>query len=375
MRSGRAAAALSAWIVLTGVGVAKGYTLRTLDFDVFHLTGARFVAGSALYRDSDGDMTFKYAPFVAPLFAPLGLLPRRPAAIAWNLGSMLALLWVAAVALPKLHERAFAFTPEGALWSGAILLHPIFYELSRGQADLFVLAAVTGAVLYASTRPGLGGALAAIAMGLKLPAALVLVVLVRHRRWRALAAAAAGVALLELVVLLRYGAAAPALHQGWRHILRTTTPGIVMSTQGWIPLLVRATGVAPQWGMLALPAAAAVVLVAALAAARAAPPTWPAALALAIAALSPLCWNPNYVLAFPALVLVFNHARTADPIRKWTAIGAGLAVAALLTALTPGIVSVAIYQRVLGIFRPYAWLSLALLVALFATRDRCAAAG
>jgi alpha-1,2-mannosyltransferase len=373
MRSPRAGAALSAWLVLVAIGVAKGYTLRTLDFDVFHLTGERFVAGSPLYRASDGDMAFKYAPFVAPLFAPLALLPRRAAAIAWNVASMLALLWVVAAALPKLHQRAFSFTPEGALWAGAILLHPIFYELSRGQADLFVLAAVAGAVLHSEKWPGFAGALAAIAVGLKLPAALVLLVLADLRRWRALVGAAVVAALLEGAVLLRYGTAAPDVHEGWRDILRTTTPGIVMSTQGWIPLLVAATGMSPARGMLALPVVAAVVLAGALAAVRAAPPTWFAAFTLAIAGLSPLCWNPNYVLAFPALVLAFNRARDADPIRKWTTIGAGLAAAALLTALTPGVVSVTTYQRVLGTYRPYAWLSLALLVAVLAGRDRCAA--
>jgi hypothetical protein len=147
-----------------------------------------------------------------------------------------------------------------------------------------------------------------------------------------------------------------------------------MSTQGWVPLLVAATGVAPESGMLALPIAAAVVLVGVLAGTRATPPVWFAVLALAIAGLSPLCWNPNYVLAFPALVLVFNRARAAEPIRKWMAIGAGLMAAAFLTALTPGIVSVATYQRFLGTFRPYAWLSLALLVAVLVAHDRRVAA-
>jgi hypothetical protein len=150
--------------------------------------------------------------------------------------------------------------------------------------------------------------------------------------------------------------------------LRATTPAIVMSTQGWIPLLLGATGLAPRWGMLVLPAAAAFALAVVLAASRAPPPTWFAAVALAIAALSPLCWNPNYVLAFPALVLVFERASGGGPLRKWAAIGSGLAAAALLTALTPGIVSVATYQHVLWTYRPYAWLSLALLVALLLGR-------
>jgi Glycosyltransferase family 87 len=366
-----ALAALLAWSVLAIIAVAKGITLRTVDFPVFHTAGARFVEGSALYRDSDGEMPFKYAPFVAPLFVPFASLPMRRAAAIWNVAAMVALAWAARAALGTLRDAdeaqsAFAFTPEGALWAGAILLHPLFFELSRGQADLFVLAAVVGAATFADKRPWLAGALAATAVGLKLPAALVVLYLVRFRHWRALGAAAVAVAALQSVVLLRYGfAATSALHHGWRHVLSATTPEIViMSTQGWIPLVLGATGLPARFGMLAIPMAGAAAVALVLLLRRAARATWFAALALAMAGLSPLCWNPNYVLAWPALVVTFNRARLADPLRKWAVLGAGVAAAGLLTTLTPGIVSVALYQRVLWTYRPYAWLSLSLLAAV-----------
>jgi hypothetical protein len=150
-------------------------------------------------------------------------------------------------------------------------------------------------------------------------------------------------------------------------VLSASTPEIViMSTQGWIPLVLGATGLPARIGMLAIPTAGAGALALVLLLRGAARATWFAALALAMAGLSPLCWNPNYVLAWPALVLTFNRARLADPLRKWAVLGAGVAAAGLLTTLTPGIVSMVVYQRVLWTYRPYAWLSLSLLVATLA---------
>ena len=99
--------------------------------------------------------------------------------------------------------------------------------------------------------------------------------------------------------------------------------------------------------------------------------TWFAALTLAIAGLSPLCWNPNYLLAFPALTRIFNRAQAASRSRELLVVGIGLAAAVVLTVLTPGIVATDTYQRLLATYRPYAWLSLLLLAATIAERPAC----
>jgi alpha-1,2-mannosyltransferase len=359
---------LLAWVVFAIIGIASAYTLRTWDFGVFATAAERFIAGAELYRGADRDMPFKYPPFAAPLLAPFGLGAKRVAAVSWNLGSMVALLWVLCVALPKWREEdetqsRFAFTPAGALWAGAILAHPLLFELRRGQADLLALAAVAAAVTLAQKRPWAAGALAVVAMGLKLPAALVVLYLMRFRRWRALLAMGAALLALELVVLLRYGLAGGiALHQSWWHVLAATTPDRVLSTQGWIPLVLLATGLAPAWGVLAVQAIATAVLVAVLHARQAGRDVWFASLTLAMAGLSPLCWNPNYLLAFPALTRTFNRARAAAYPRPRLVIVMGIVAAVVLAALTPGIVTPDRYQQILATYRPYAWLSLLLLL-------------
>jgi hypothetical protein len=357
------------WFALLVAGIATAYAMRTWDFAVFQIAAKRFLAGAELYRAVDRDMPFKYPPFTAPLFAILGLGWNRAAAVAWNIGSVLSLLWVIRVALPKFRDGAdsaapFAFSPEGTLWAGLILLHPLFFELRRGQADLFVLAAVVATVVLAEKRPWAAGVLAAIAVGLKLPAALLVLYLARFRLWRALVAMAATVMLLEVALLVRYGLAdGIALHYGWWRVLMATTPDRVMSTQGWIPLILLLTHAQPKWGIVVVQAAATAVLCAVLLVRRAGRDTWFGALTLAMAGLSPLCWNPNYILAFPALLRIFNRARTAPLSRRRVLVATGLVAALLLTALTPGIVPPDAYQRALSALRPYGWLSLLLLVA------------
>ena len=84
------------WVVgllFLGLGVALALNpRRCLDFTVFRTAGARWLAGTSLYRAEDGPMPFKYAPPVAVLLAPLALLPRTAGAVLWNAGSVLMLL-------------------------------------------------------------------------------------------------------------------------------------------------------------------------------------------------------------------------------------------------------------------------------------------
>ena len=369
-------AALLLWLALAIVGAAKGYTGKTIDFAVYHTAGVRFAEGSALYREADGGMPFKYPPIAAPVLVAFGALPLRIAAALWNLCSMAALLWVARFGLPKLRSRdpaegvndaaPFAWSAAGALWATAILLHPLFFELARGQADLLMLGALTAAVFHADRRPGLAGAFAVAAVSLKLPALLVVLYFLRFRNWRALLSMGAVVAVMEAVVLARYGLGGTIeLHQSLRHLLAESTPASVMGAQGWVPLVLRVTKMDPTWGLLAVQAGGAAALIAILHWRRAGATTWFATLAVAVAGLSPLCWNPNYVAAFPALVLAFNLSqRAAKPAWRWTAIAIGLAASALFVAISPGIMPPDTYNSLQDVLRPYAWLSLGLVAYL-----------
>jgi hypothetical protein len=222
-----------------------------------------------------------------------------------------------------------------------------------------MLAAVTGAVVYAEARPITSGVLAAAAVGLKLPALLLVLYFLRARQLRPILVLGLSALLLEALVFVRYGVSGGLLlHDGWRAILSDTTSGYIMITQGWIPLMLIATGLEPRYGMVALQAVGSLLIVALLLATRASRTTWFCVLALAMAALSPLCWNPNYVLAWPALTLAWNRAETSR--RRWLVVGTGVLAAIVLTTLTPGIETPEIYETWLARLRPYGVFSLVL---------------
>jgi Glycosyltransferase family 87 len=70
------------------------------DFAVFWQAGRSFIARQSLYHDfPSGARQFKYPPFAAMLFVPLGLLSLPAAAIAFSLLNLL--LWVAAAYLTR----------------------------------------------------------------------------------------------------------------------------------------------------------------------------------------------------------------------------------------------------------------------------------
>lgn len=68
------------------------------DFRVYHHTAQNFLAGNEIYnRDSEAITTFRYSPFFAFVFSPLGLLPIKVAAAIFfliNFLATLALFWM-----------------------------------------------------------------------------------------------------------------------------------------------------------------------------------------------------------------------------------------------------------------------------------------
>ena len=106
---GRRAGRRTVWAILIVGGLALAVWLAVQqgryqhigdDFAVFWQAGRSFAAGAPLYHDFPaGARQFKYPPFAAMLFVPLGLLSLPTAAILFSLLNLL--LWMVAACLTR----------------------------------------------------------------------------------------------------------------------------------------------------------------------------------------------------------------------------------------------------------------------------------
>src|SRR5580658_3181334 len=113
-----------AWLALAVylVGLAVAATLRIQgDFAIYYRTGQRVLAGAAIYPPDEADR-FLYAPIFAILFAPLALLPRRLAQLAFcivNAGALVAFITGSGV---MLFGRGFRL-------SAALIAMPVIFTI------------------------------------------------------------------------------------------------------------------------------------------------------------------------------------------------------------------------------------------------------
>lgn len=352
-------------VLLCALAVAKGLSRRAgLDLRVYLAAAERFVEGSALYREADGHMPFKYAPPAAALFVPLALVPARAATVLWNLASVLAL----ALAVRTLARR-FApgeGSPAAHAWAPAAaclaLAQPLFLELHYAQVDLLMLLLlVLAADAAESGRAGRAGALWALAVLLKPPAALFALYLLLRRHARALAWGAALGVLALAPVLLRYGPAGTRAELGaWEALVaRTTTPWVLgHNPQGLPTLLLGAllpAGAEPTAAQVTAAQLAALGLFAlALLVRRPERTALLGLCALGTAWLSPLAWRANFVLALPLVWLALARGR-------WGGRAVALAVLAVSALVVEGPWGGERF-RALMLARPFAW-AFALLAA------------
>src|SRR5688572_3653450 len=107
------------------------------------------------------------------MMIPLAVLPAQAAAAAWTAASVTALVAVVVVALREVGLDARGWVVAG-LVGGALALEPVWQNLSFGQVNLVLMAAV----VVDLTRPErrFSGVLVGLAAGIKLTP-LVFVVL------------------------------------------------------------------------------------------------------------------------------------------------------------------------------------------------------
>ena len=356
------------WIVgLLFLGLALAFALnprRCIDFTVFRTAGARWLAGTSLYRAEDGPMPFKYAPPVAVVLAPVALLPRPVGALLWNLGSVLFLL----LALARLSRVDPGPRDGDGSWAALALAGPIGTVLFYGQVDLCLLGLLVLAAAAVHARDG-GGVALGLAVLTKPPAVFAGLFFVVRRRWRAIAIGAGVVLLACAVFAVRVGQAAfTAELAAWRGLVERSTvawvtgpnpqglPTLILDVAGWL-------GTRPTPDALWLAQLSAALFFAALVlVVRDDPGATFRMTALAVAMSSPLAWRANFVLALPAVRRLVAASRAGDGFSR--AVLGGVALASLLTS---GLLDRTATERLLS-FRPWGLLGLLLVVVEFSAR-------
>jgi hypothetical protein len=200
------------------------------DLAVYHRAGARVVEAQPLYQAADGHYQFKYPPFAALLFAPLGRLPLEAAKAVW-----FAIVILAIVGSLALSRRLVADTRHGTvLVVLTLLVEAKFFghELTLGQANAVLLFLL----LVALHRLREGGSVAAglllaVAISVKPYALVFLPFLALRRQLRALGAALLGLAACSAAPALRYGIGPTIeLYREWRATLGVSTPALLTSS-------------------------------------------------------------------------------------------------------------------------------------------------
>jgi alpha-1,2-mannosyltransferase len=284
------------------------------DFEVYWRSARRFLRGEPLYPASDGLGTYRYSPGILVLLLPLAALPLKVGLAGWYLLLVVTTGWLARV-LPGQIRGPVAGLAVLVGFLG--VLRPFLDEYMYAQANLLVLGLAVAAFIAEDRGREFGsGFLVALAVGLKLtPAILVLDMLLR-RRWRALAGAAVGGVALLVAPVVTYGPrGAVAVNLEWFESLRSSATGIVGSqmNQGVFGQVALATQTAldgpippgaPTWVAIAL--AAAVVAIALLT-----PGPYPrrGMMLFAMAAAGPLGWLWNFVCAWPLMAWIASTGR------------------------------------------------------------------
>lgn len=327
--------------VLALVSLVAVFTTRASrkmpDFEVYRTAGARAMTAEPLYRDSDGHFQFKYLPAFAVLASPLALLPLLSAKALWFAMSsvmMVVLLGLSLKAMPRLRRTPVLLLVLTFLAMAKFYAH----ELVLGQVNLLFAVLVVLAVVWMRANRDIGaGVLLALAVVVKPYAIIFIPWLATRQRRAAFSTMLAGLVLLLLLPVMRYGwdGNLQLLGDWWRTVTTTTAPNLINQDNvslsamfaKWFgrpgppaPLLAAAVG-----GILLLLAG----IVMAGRGTLAYPDTLEASLLLLlIPMLSPQGWDYVYLIGTPAVMLLINELESLPRGLRYAAM-ASIAVVAL----------------------------------------------
>jgi len=308
-----------ALIVIAFAAINVGNALhKGGDFDVFLQAGQRVMEGQPLYEGSGPGAGVIGPPFQGVFFVPfaaIGHVPERAPAVLWYFLNLIALgagVWW--------WTRANDASAAGRAWDQPAVLLPLLAVILPAHTNFehqnmnALLLGLTGAAAWSWTRghSAASGALIGLAAALKAFPALLLIVFLVRRDWRALASGVLTGLALSASPALWYGPGAVVpLFRRWLEVsaeggwpTRVQNQSIVAMTSRFWPDA--ATSIA-----IALIAMLGIVLITVIARsrgdARAQTRTGSTlALALAVAVLaSPIAWDHYWLLMLPALQAIY----------------------------------------------------------------------
>ena len=298
-------------VVVAAAALAGWLRPDLTDLHVYRYGGLALLEGLSPYAEDDpvSGLPFTYPPFAAAMLIPLTVLPLQGAAAAWTAASVTALGAVVAVALRDVGLAARGWVVVG-LVAGTLAMEPVWQNLSFGQVNLVLMAAVVVDLLRPERR--CSGVLIGLAAGIKLTPLVfvVLLVLVGQR-------AAAGRATLTFLATVAAGfvlapdAAATYWTLGLLDADRIGPPWLAhnQSAYGVLTRLLDASPPALLWAGVTLPIAGAAMLVAAAWWRRGDRLLGTGLAGLAMLLASPVSWSHHWVWAVPVAIALWPHGR------------------------------------------------------------------
>jgi alpha-1,2-mannosyltransferase len=281
------------------------------DLHVYRYGGLALLDGLSPYAEDDpvSGLPFTYPPFAAAMMIPLAVLPLQVAVAAWTAASLAALSAIVVVALREVGLAARSSLVVG-LVAGALALEPVWQNLSFGQVNLVLVAAVVVDLMRPERR--CSGVLVGLAAGIKLtPLVFVVLLLLVGQR------AAAGRATLTFLATVAAGfalapdAAASYWTLGLVDADRIGPPWLAhnQSAYGVLTRLLDAPPPAVLWAGVTLPLVGAALLVAAAWWRRGDRLLGTGLVGLAMLLASPVSWSHHWVWAVPVAVALWPHGR------------------------------------------------------------------
>jgi alpha-1,2-mannosyltransferase len=303
------------WLALALIVVAAalaGWLRPDLtDLHVYRYGGRALLDGLSPYTADEPvtGLPFTYPPFAAATMLPLAVLPAQAAAAVWTAASVTALTAVVVVALREVGLDARGWLVPG-LVLGALALEPVWQNLTFGQVNLVLMAAVVVDVTRPERR--YSGVLVGLAAGIKLtPLVFVVLLLLVGRRAAAGRATVTFLATVGVGFVLAPGAAAPYWTLGLLDADRVGPPWLAhnQSVYGVLTRLLDESPPALLWLGVALPLLGAMLVLATAWWRRGDRLLGTGLAGLAMLLASPVSWSHHWVWAVPVAIALWPHGR------------------------------------------------------------------
>ncbi len=291
-----------------------------VDLSVYQYGGRLLLDGLPLYgsRDPATGLRFTYPPFAAVAMVPMAPLAGWLATALWTAASVVALAGVILVAGRAL-GRPLPGRLVALLTGGALVLEPVWQNLTFGQINLLLMLAVLIDLVHPERR--WSGVLVGVAAGVKLtPLVFVVLLMLVGRRMTA------GRALLAFAgtVAIGFATIPGSAKMYWTDDLVNAGrvgPAELAHNQSVFGALTRLLDGAPStllWIAVAGPLALAVVVVGAVWWRRGDRVLGTGFAALAMLLASPVSWSHHWVWAAPIGLALWAYSRWTAVL--WTAV-------------------------------------------------------